>query len=112
MRTVDVPEILAVLERLVERKGAGTERWRRYVENGAPVCIAACAYVELGVGVDTVAQFENKTVQFIGTRSLDWIALTDNAVNVLNAAQYTQDRGLNWGSSLAAAKAMAKRVTS
>lgn len=109
-RTVDVPEILAVLERLVEREGADTQRQRIYVKDGVPLCIAACAYVELGVSVNTVAQFENKTVQFIGTRFLDGITLTVKAVDVLDAAQYTQDRGYDWGNALAAAKALAERV--
>jgi hypothetical protein len=103
-RIVTADEIVMILERVVEREGVNTRRQCKYVVDDTPHCIAACAYVELGVSVATLKMFEHKTVWFIGAYIPGGPELDAQAVKALDSAQFAQDSNRTWGEALESAR--------
>jgi len=111
VHVITVPEVMELLELVVEREGEDIKRECRYVVDGKAHCIAACVLAEAGMPVDAFAEFEGKSVFYMGTRVLGGFTLTQNAAEILDVAQYAQDENKTWGDALEAARKMHDQVT-
>jgi hypothetical protein len=111
IHVITPPEVMELLTRVVEREGADVKRECKYVVDGKAHCIAACVLVEAGMPLDVFAEFEGKSVFYMGTRVLAGFTLTQDTAEILDAAQYEQDNNKTWGAALVAARGKFDEVT-
>lgn len=119
MRTVDVDEVIALLERAVAERGEDFTycyvAWAcKYSHGDEPGCIVGHVLYYLGIPLEDMSSIEHQTVtsELVAPllRSHD-IVLTDTAAWVLRCAQSVQDGLSTWGEALDAARQAAGTVT-
>lgn len=105
---VDATMMLDALNDVVRERGRDTKRQCLYVVNDAPYCIAACVLAKFGVTVEQLKKFGSSRIRLVNPSLLLPVALTREATDILESAQFSQDAGQNWGVALTSAKYMAE----
>lgn len=82
----------------------------RYVENDNPSCLVGRVLFRAGVHIEVIRgldfQWEGVSESIREAYFPDDVYLTDDAREVLQAAQTAQDSGLTWGEALRAARSV------
>jgi hypothetical protein len=126
MTEIDVPTVLTILAQVVADKGEFYQYPDRpelekpeisgvtcyYVWNGEPDCIAGHVLHRLGMDLDLLARYEGTGVDEIPINDLNGVpfSISEEALNVLYAAQGTQDARMSWGQALRDAKEKAENL--
>lgn len=109
---VTAERALEVLTRVVKREGRDTIRRCEYVTSVGepkPLCIAAHVMVEVGVPIEVVASLGSDTFDGVVRkgRLADFVDFSDDAMQIVERAQFTQDKAESWGRALAHARRVA-----